>query len=144
MQANHPPRHPFRMIRGYLHSLLQRFTTAHTAAAPLAPPLPEDDLELDEKLRSFPGEMFARLLIELPAHRSSLADAYQAGDLARLRSNVHQLLGGAAYCDAPELTTGLRELRLALKSDDPDTIRYYYLRAIDVIDATLRYSGYKG
>ena len=144
MQGNHPFRQPLRMIRDYLHSFSQRFTAAHTTTAPPAPALPEDDLELDEKLRLFPGEMFARLLIELPGHRSSLADAYQAGDLPRLRNNVHQLLGGAAYCDAPELTTGLRELRLALKSDDQETIHYYYLRAIDVIDATLRYSGYKG
>ncbi|MGB5439773.1 MAG: Hpt domain-containing protein [Gammaproteobacteria bacterium] len=144
MQGNHPSRHPIRMIRDYLHNLLQRFTATHTAAAPMAPPLPEDDLELDEKLRSFPGEMFAHLLIELPDQRSSLADAYQAGDLPRLRNNVHQLLGAAAYCNAPELTTSLRELRLALKSDEQETIRYYYLRAIDVIDATLRYSGYKG
>ena len=144
MEENHPFGHLLKAIRADLHSLLQRFTSAGTQATPPAPHLPEDDLELDEQLRSFPSEMFAHLLIELPDHRNSIADAYQAEDLPRLRSSVHLLLGGAAYCDAPELTTSLRELRLALKSEDPETIRFYYLRAIDVIDATLRYSGYRG
>ncbi len=144
MEGIHPFRHLFKAIRGYLHSLRERFSSTEAPATPVAPPLPEDDLELDERLRSFPGEMFARLLIELPTHRSNIADAYEAGDMGCLRNNVHQLLGGATYCDAPELTTGLRELRLALKTGDPQTIRFYYLRAIDVIDATLRYSGYRG
>jgi hypothetical protein len=88
--------------------------------------------------------MFARLLLELPDHRSRLTDAYQQGDHPRLGNNVHLLLGGAAYCDAPELTAGLRELQLALKSKDPQTIEFSYLRAIDIIDATLRDSGYHG
>ena len=140
MEGNHPLRHPLRAIRDFL----RRFTAANTVTTPPEPVLPEDDLELDERLQSFPDEMFARLLIELPGHRHELADAFEAADFPRLRNNVHQLLGGAAYCNAPELTTGLRELRLALKTDDPQTIRYYYLRAIDIIDTTLRYSGFQG
>jgi HPt (histidine-containing phosphotransfer) domain-containing protein len=140
----HPFRHLFREIGKYLHGLRKRPASAAAPAPRELPELPEDDLELDERLRSFPDEMFAHLLIELPGHRSDIAAAYQAGDLDRLRRSVHQLLGGAVYCNAPELTTGLRELRLALKTGDPDTIRIYYLRALDVIDATLRYSGYRG
>jgi hypothetical protein len=143
MEGIHPFRQLFKAFKNYLNSFRGRSSATATPAVPVMPALPEDDLELDERLRSFPGEMFARLLIELPGHRSDIAAAYQAGDLDRLGHSVHQLLGGAAYCDAPELTTGLRELRLALKTGDPQTIEFYYLRAIDVIDATLRYSGYR-
>jgi HPt (histidine-containing phosphotransfer) domain-containing protein len=143
MEGIHPFRQLFKAFRNYLHSLRERPSAAAIPAAPVVPALPEDDLELDERLRSFPGEMFARLLIELPGQRSDIAAAYQAGELDTLGHSVHQLLGGAAYCDAPELTIGLRELRLALKTGDPQTIEFYYLRAIDVIDATLRYSGYR-
>ncbi len=114
-------KYPFRDC---LHNFLQRFRMANTASAPRAPPLYGDVPEPDERLRSFPSEMFARLLIELPDHRSRLADACQCGDYPRLGEHVHLLLGGAAYCDAPELTAGLRELQLALKSKDPQSIEF--------------------
>ena len=137
--------HPFkRIVQAIKRCFRKRFPATEVPAAPAIPPLPEDDLELDEQLRAFPGEMFARLLIELPEHRSSIAQAFDTGDMDSLRNNVHQLLGGAAYCNAPELTTGLRELRLALKTGNQETIGYYYQRAMDVIDSTLRYSGYRG
>ena len=144
MEEDHPFRCIYTMISGYLRRFPGYPISTDGATPPLAPPLPEDDLELDEQLQSFPGDIFARLLIELPDHRNHFADAYTAGDMTRLGANVHKLLGGVAYCNAPELANGLRELRLALKTDNPQTIRYYYLRAIDVIDATLRYSGYRG
>ena len=144
MERTHPRRQVFNAIKGYLRGFREHFSPADTKTAPMSPPLPEDDLEIDERLSSFPGEMFAQLLIELPGHRSIIADSWQAGNLERLRDSIHQLLGGAAYCDAPELTAGLRELRLALKTGDPETIEFYYQRAIDVIDTTLRYSGYRG
>lgn len=143
MEEIYPLSHTIKAVIARLHGFLQQFTSAEIRTAPSAPPLPDEDLQLDTQPRSFPSEMFAHLLIELPAHRSDMADAYQAEDLPRLSSCVHKLLGGACYCDAPELIKGLRELRLALKSEDPETIRFYYLRAIDVIDATLRYSGYQ-
>ena len=144
MEEIHPFRELYTALKNYLLGLRESYSQTHTKAVPSSPPLPEDDLELDERLRSFPGEMFAQLLIELPGHRSTIAEAWQAGDLERLGNSIHQLLGGAAYCDTPELTTGLRELRLALKTGDPQTIEFYYLRVIDVIDTTLRYSGYRG
>ena len=144
MEGIHPFREIFNLIKGYLLGSRENFSLTDTKTAPLSPPLPEDDLEIDERLSSFPGEMFAQLLIELPDHRSTIADAYKAGDLERLGNSVHKLLGGAAYCDAPELTAGLRELRLALKTGDPQTTEFYFQRAIDVIDTTLRYSGYRG
>ena len=144
MDEIYPFSHAIKAIRASLHGFLQHFTSAEIRTAPAAPPLPEEDLQHDNQLHSFPNEMFAHLLIELPAHRSNMADAYEAEDMPRLNGCVHKLLGGACYCDAPELIKGLRELRLALKSEDVETIRFYYLRAIDVIDATLRYSGYQG
>lgn len=115
-------------------------------AEPPGNPLPEDDLELDlDSLdRSFSSELFARLLLELPAHRRSIADAYKSDDTRQLGAHIHRLLGCAAYCDAPELVSGLRELRLALKTGDRKLIDFYYTQAIDVIDSTLRFSGYAG
>ena len=144
MEGIHPFRELFKALKDHLLGLRESRSQTDTKAAPPSPPLPEDDLEINERLSSFPGEMFAQLLIELPDHRSTIADAWQAGDLERLGNSIHQLLGGAAYCDTPELTAGLRELRLALKTGDPETIGFYYQRAIDVIDTTLRHSGYRG
>ena len=144
MEGIHPFREIYTALKNYLLGLRESYSQTDTKTAALSPPLPENDLEIDARLNSFPGEMFAQLLIELPGHRSIIADAWQAGDLERLGKSIHQLLGGAAYCDAPELTAGLRELRLALKTGDPETIGFYYQQAIDVIDTTLRYSGYRG
>ena len=47
------------------------------------------------------------------------------------------------YRDAPELEDALRELRLAIKTGDQHTIDIYQERAVNVIDSTLRYSGYR-
>jgi two-component system sensor histidine kinase BarA len=108
------------------------------------PPLPNDDMELNRLGRRFSNELFARLLLELPTHRRSMDAAYATGDYRRLRDSVHKLLGATAYCDAPELDTGLRELRLALQTGDRNAIDPYFVRAINLIDSTLRYSGYRG
>jgi two-component system sensor histidine kinase BarA len=113
------------------------------AGSGAAPGLPEDDLRMEEACRNFPRELFARLLIELPSHRQIMSDAYAGGNDRQLRDCVHQLLGATAYCDAPELETGLRELQLALKTANRETIDFYYDRAINVVDSTLRYSGYR-
>jgi hypothetical protein len=105
------------------------------------PELPEDDLVLKRREQSFSRELFAELLVELPAHRRRIANT---SDVHTLRGCVHQLLGAVTYCDAPELEQALRELRLALKTGNQDTIGVYHDRAINVIDSTLRYSGYRG
>ena len=105
------------------------------------PPLPEDDLDLASRGQRFSSELFARLLLELPAHRSMLESAYSQRDYRSLGRCVHQLLGATAYCDAPELDAGLRELRLALRTEDRETIDLYFSRATAVIDSTLHYSG---
>jgi HPt (histidine-containing phosphotransfer) domain-containing protein len=109
-----------------------------------APPLPEDDQLLKGRKQSFSGEMFAELLIELPMHRRRLILARESGDIDTLGSALHQLLGAVAYCDAPELEEALRELRLAIKTGEQHTIEVYHERAINVLDSTLRYSGYRG
>jgi len=107
-------------------------------------PPPEDDPELGRLGRRFSNELFARLLLELPAHRRTLSAAYKVRDYRGLRDNIHQLLGATAYCDAPELDAGLRELRLALKGGDTARIEQSFTRAIGSIDATLRSSGHSG
>ena len=108
-----------------------------------APPLPEDDRLMKGRKQSFSSELFAELLIELPVHRRQIVRAGEAGELETLRSVVHKLLGAVAYCDAPELEEALRELRLAIKTGEQQTIDVYQERAINVIDSTLRYSGYR-
>jgi len=90
----------------------------------------------------FSSEMFVQLLLELPVHRRDIAASWQAGDLPRLRSCVHRLLGAVVYCDAPELEDALRELRRALHSGDATGIALQHARALEVIDTTLSGSGY--
>ncbi len=89
----------------------------------------------------FSSEMFVELLLELPAHRRDIVDYWKAGDLQRLRSCVHRLLGAVVYCDAPELEEALRELRRALHSRDAAGIALQHARTLAVIDATLSGSG---
>lgn len=93
--------------------------------------------------RKFSSEMFARLLLELPGHRQTMQAAYTSGNDRQLRECVHKLLGGAAYCDAPELEASLRELRMALRTGNRDSIDIYFGRAISTIENTLRASGYR-
>jgi len=128
----------------------QFFTRALTpvnnplTAAPEIPESPEDTRAPRGRRQSFSGEIFAELLTELPGHRQQILRAWEAGDLDTLRSTVHKLLGAVAYCDAPELEEALRELRLALKTGDQHTIDAYHERALNVLDSTLMYSGYRG
>jgi len=107
------------------------------------PELPEEGLHLSGNAQSFSSDLFAELLLELPAQRRIMKESYARDDYNALRNSVHQLLGAAAYCDAIELETGLRELRLALKTGERETIDLSYSRAINVINSTLRYSGYR-
>ncbi|MBT8117950.1 MAG: Hpt domain-containing protein [Gammaproteobacteria bacterium] len=109
-----------------------------------APDRYADEQQLDAISRRFSREVFAQLLIELPAQRHDMHAAYAAGNHGRLRSCVHRMLGAAAYCDAPELEDGLRELQLALKTQHPQTIDRHFLHAIRVIDSTLVGCGYRG
>jgi len=109
-----------------------------------APPLPLDGKRAKERKQSFSGALFAELLLELPVHRDRLARAGEHCDIDTLGNAVHQLLGAVAYCDAPELEDVLRELRQAIKTGERDAIDRCHERVINVIDSTLRYSGYRG
>jgi HPt (histidine-containing phosphotransfer) domain-containing protein len=97
-------------------------------------------LEADE---NFSSEMFVQLLLELPAHRRDIAESWRAGDLQRLRSCVHRLLGATVYCEAPELEEALRELRRALHSGDSSSIALQHAHALEAIDTALSCSGYR-
>jgi HPt (histidine-containing phosphotransfer) domain-containing protein len=104
---------------------------------------PGEDLQLREINRKFSSEMFAQLLLELPGHRQSMQAAYTSGNDRQLSECVHKLLGGTAYCDAPELEASLRELRMALRTGNRDSIDIYFGRAINTMDITLAASGYR-
>lgn len=130
-------------------SLLQFFRRALTPVKrPLTsvhevPEIPQDDHTIKKRSSSFSGEVFAELLIELPMHRRCIAAAHETGDMDALRNAVHQLLGAVAYCDAPELEEALRELQQALKTGEQHNIDICHERAINVLDSTLVYSGYR-
>jgi hypothetical protein len=144
--VEHPRRGHLRIAAESLLQFIMRSLTPvnrSLSAAREAPPLPEDDRLMRGRKQKFCGELFAELLIELPVHRQRLAHAGEHGDIDTLGNTVHQLLGAVAYCDAPELEDALRELRLAIKTGNRHTIDIYQDRAINVIDSTLRYSGYR-
>ncbi|NOR41342.1 MAG: hypothetical protein GQ537_09040 [Gammaproteobacteria bacterium] len=105
------------------------------------PEPPEEDLQLSRNAQAFSSDLFAELLIELPAQRRTMKEFYARDDYNGLGKSVHQLLGAAAYCDATELEAGLRELRLALKTGERETIDLYFSQVINVINSTLRVSG---
>jgi HPt (histidine-containing phosphotransfer) domain-containing protein len=136
------------LISGFLkrawHALLRPDTAAGSpVAGPDLPELPKEDLKLESLARDFSRELFAQLLLELPAFRKRMAQAHVEGNYRCMRDSVHQILGAAAYCEAHELETSLRELRLALKTEDPHTIDVYFMRALDTIDSTLHASGFR-
>lgn len=125
----------------FMHSLIP--VKKPLSEAPEVPPLPEDHRLMRGRKQQFYDELFAELLIELPLHRRRLARACESGDIDNLRNAVHQLLGAVAYCDTPELEDALRELQRAIKTGDKYTIGIYQERAVNVIDSTLRHSGYR-
>ena len=108
------------------------------------PEMSEDNLQINRLAERFSSELFAQLLLELPGYRRIMTEAYKTDNHASLRDSIHQLLGGVAYCDAPELESDLRELQLALKTGHRETVDLYFIRAIDSIDNTLRCSGTPG
>ncbi len=137
------------LFRRIAESLLHFFMRSQTSVnrppteVPEVLPLPDNDRLMRGRKQQFYGELFAELLIELPLHRRRLARACESGDIDTLRNAVHQLLGAVAYCDAPELEDALRELQRAIKTGDQYTIDICQERAVNVIDSTLRYSGYR-
>ena len=126
-------------VQRFFTSVLAPVNTPPAATQEL-PQLPKDTQAPRGRKQPFSSELFIELLTELPTHRRQILHAWEAGDLDTLRSAVHKLLGAVVYCNAPELEEALRELRLALKTEDQHTIDVYHERAINALDSTLRYS----
>ena len=144
---NKPARHSRTGHFTRVATRVQRFFTralapvnTPPAATQELPQLPKDTQAPGGRKQPFSSELFIELLTELPTHRRQILHAWEAGDLDTLRSAVHKLLGAVVYCNAPELEEALRELRLALKTEDQHTIDVYHARAINALDSTLRYS----
>ena len=89
------------------------------------------------------SELFARLLLELPAHRRELHSAVRIGDQERLGRAAHKLLGAVVYCDLPELAEALRELKRITEAGDARRAGPALERALGLIDELLARSGYR-
>lgn len=111
-----------------------RQATAKAQDTPAADPAPV-------AAENHPGELFVRLLLELPAQRRLLVACWRNGDLERLQDCVHRLLGATVYCEAPELESALRELHRALQSRDRNRIARCQASALAMIDSTLQHCG---
>jgi HPt (histidine-containing phosphotransfer) domain-containing protein len=89
------------------------------------------------------SELFARLLLELPAHRRELRSARRDGDEKRLGRAAHKLLGAVVYCDLPELAGVLRELRQMTESGDATRTGPALEAVLRRIDELLACIGYR-
>lgn len=85
--------------------------------------------------------ILARLLLELPQHRQTFLSAMQDDDYERLEQCRHKLAGAVAYCDLPELSAALDELRQTLKTDNAEQIRQDCNTAIRSMTALMHSSG---
>jgi HPt (histidine-containing phosphotransfer) domain-containing protein len=99
-----------------------------------APGTPEDDLRLQSLGRQFSSDLQTRLLEALPDHRREIAQAHERGDIAAMRTLVHRILGAAVYCELATLEDDLRDLQLALRSQDRFTIEAGYSRLVATMD----------
>jgi HPt (histidine-containing phosphotransfer) domain-containing protein len=97
----------------------------------------DDDLKLQSLGQQFRRELQARLLEEIPGYRREIASAHEQSDSAAMRNVVHRLLGAAVYCDLDTLVDDLRDLQLALRSQDRFTIEVSYSRLVVTMDALM-------
>jgi len=126
----------FSTIRRRLHALL------HAPASHDPPVLQqEEERRVRSLTRTLSSELFAQLLLELPAYRADLSRFYRTGDIEHMASCTHKMLGAVVYCDAPELLYRLSGLQQALRTGDTPSIDNHYTRAINIIDKTLADSG---
>ncbi len=98
----------------------------------------DDEPEIARLADRFSSELHARLVIELPAHRTDLQVAHTNHDLAELRIQIHKLLGAVVYAEMHDLENALRELRTALKSAESQAIDDRFERVMVAIDQALR------
>ena len=67
--------------------------------------------------------ILAQLLLELPQHRQAFVSAIQEHDYNRLGLCAHKLAGAVAYCELPDLSAALDDLRRVLKTNNTEQIR---------------------
>jgi hypothetical protein len=137
---------PGSAIKAVLQFCLRYLTPADRPPSSIhkAPPVRLNEPSQTMRRQTFSTALFAELLLELPTHRNRLVHTWECADIDALGNAIHQLLGAVAYCDAPELEEALRELRLAIKTAEPETIDSCHVRAISAIDTILHNSGYQG
>ncbi|KFF50438.1 hypothetical protein GY26_01740 [Gammaproteobacteria bacterium MFB021] len=76
---------------------------------------PDLALQLSGGREALADELLTLLLSELPKHRLTLAQAWQAADTDALREAVHQLGGGCRYCGVPALSAACSALETRLE-----------------------------
>ena len=103
-----------------------------------APGAAEEDLRLQALGRQFRSELQSRLLKAMPGYRREIAQAHAQGDIAAMRTLVHRILGAAVYCELAGLEDDLRDLQLALRSQDRFTIEAGYSRLVVTMDMLVR------
>ena len=111
----------------------------HAAAKNTSSP---ESLHIDIIRQRFSQEMFAQLLLELPRHRQHLDMAFAIGDSARLRTQVHKLLGAVVYSDQSGLEMALRSLQCALRQSDRQAVDSRFRDVMREIDQLLASAGY--
>lgn len=78
----------------------------------------------------------AMLLRELPDRKEKLLTAYKSEDYRFLRSEVHRLLGGMAYCDFTELNDLTLQYQASLQACD-NNMPVYFQAMLSEIDRLL-------
>lgn len=99
-----------------------------------APGTPEEDPRLESLGRQFSSDLQSGLLEAMPDYRREIAQAHAQGDIAAMRTLVHRILGAAVYCELASLEDDLRDLQLALRSQDRFTIEAGYSRLVATMD----------
>ncbi|WIX34519.1 response regulator [Salinicola sp. JS01] len=101
-----------------LRALLMRYLPGVSEPADepaLAVVDPDLALQLSGGREALADELLTLLLSELPNHRLTLAQAWQAADADALREAVHQLGGGCRYCGVPALSAACSALETRLQ-----------------------------
>jgi HPt (histidine-containing phosphotransfer) domain-containing protein len=133
-RAGSSPRFGNRLLRRIRHLILPSGGSSSRRTTS-APAVTDADLRVQSLGQRFSGELQSRLLKELPGYRQEIACAHERGDSAAMRKVVHRLLGAAVYCDLGTLEDDLRDLQLALKTQDRFTIETAYARLAATLDA---------
>jgi two-component system, OmpR family, aerobic respiration control sensor histidine kinase ArcB len=87
----------------------------------------------------FVRQLLSDLAIDLKISQEKLAKAYKAHDDSALRTELHRLVGGAAYLSLPQLSKALAEFHEAVKDKPQNTKRLEetYMHLQQAIDAFL-------